>query len=67
MNLEENLKNIQDEKMYGGKMMEGMTDRQLEVLLNLVADKFQSCKNMEEIKKAIQEVREMANKDNSEE
>ena len=48
-------------------MMEGTTDRQLEVLLNLVADKFQSCKNMEEIKKAIQEVREMANKDKSEE
>ncbi len=42
--------------------MEGMTDKQMEVVLNLVADKFQSCKNMEEVKKAIQEVRDMAKK-----
>ncbi len=42
--------------------MEGMTDKQMEVILNLVADKFQSCKNMEEVKKAIQEVRDMAKK-----
>lgn len=40
-----------------------MTDKQLEVILNLVADKFSSCKDMEEVKKAIQEVRDMAKKD----
>ncbi len=43
--------------------MEGMTDKQMEVILNLVADKFQSCKNMEEVEKAVQEVRDMAKKD----
>ncbi len=43
--------------------MEGMTDKQLEVILNLVADKFQSCKSMDEVKKAIQEVRDMVKKD----
>ncbi len=43
--------------------MEEMTDKQLEVLLNLVADKFQSCKDMDEVKKAIQEVRDMAKND----
>ncbi len=43
--------------------MEGMTDKQMEVILNLVADKFQSCKNMEEVQKAIREVRDMARKD----
>ncbi len=43
--------------------MEGMTDKQMEVVLNLVADKFQSCKSMDEVKKAIQEVRDMAKKD----
>ncbi len=43
--------------------MEGMTDKQMEVILNLVADKFQNCKNMEEVEKAVQEVRDMAKKD----
>lgn len=43
--------------------MEGMTDKQMEVILNLVTDKFQSCKNMEEVQKAIREVRDMARKD----
>lgn len=43
-----------------------MTDKQLEVIMNLVADKFDSCKDMEEVKKAIQEVREMARKEKSE-
>lgn len=46
-----------------GEDMEGMTDKQMEVVLNLVADKFQSCKSMDEVKKAIQEVRDMAKKD----
>ena len=43
--------------------MENMTDKQLEVIMNLVADKFDACKDMEEVKKAIKEVREMAKKE----
>ena len=42
-----------------------MTDKQMEVILTLVADKFNSCKDMDEVKKAIREVREMARKDKS--
>ena len=44
-------------------MEDKMTDKQLEVILNLVADKFQSCKDMEEVKKAIEGVRKMAKKE----
>lgn len=47
----------------GGKMQENMTDKQLEVILNLVADKFESCENMEEVKKAVDDVRKMAKKE----
>lgn len=43
-------------------MNEPMTDKQMDVILNLVADKFESCKDMEEVKKAITEVRSMAKK-----
>ena len=43
-----------------------MTDKQLEVIMNLVADKFDGCKDMEEVKKAIKEVREMAKKEKTE-
>ena len=43
--------------------MEIMTNKQMEVILNLVADKFSACKNMDEVKKAINEVREMAKKE----
>lgn len=43
--------------------MEEMTDKQMEVILNLVADKFAGCKDMEEVKKAVQEVKEMAKKE----
>ena len=39
-----------------------MTDKQMEILLTLVADKFAGCKDMEEVEKAIQEAREMAQK-----
>lgn len=46
--------------------MKGMTDKQLEVIMNLVADKFEGCKDMEEVKKAIKEVREMAKKEKAE-
>ena len=37
-----------------------MTDKQMEVILNLVADKFAGCQSMEDVKQAIKEVREMA-------
>lgn len=43
-------------------MNEPMTDKQMDVILNLVADKFESCKDMEEVKKAIAEVRSMTKK-----
>ena len=43
--------------------MEIMTDKQMEVILNLVADKFSACKNMDAVKNAINEVREMAKKE----
>lgn len=34
-----------------------------EVILNLVADKFAACKDMDEVKEAIEDVREMAKKE----
>lgn len=43
-----------------------MTDKQMEVILNLVADKFSACKDMAEVKKAIEEVRTMAKKEKQE-
>ncbi|MCI8957583.1 MAG: hypothetical protein HFG62_00390 [Lachnospiraceae bacterium] len=43
-----------------------MTDKQLEVIMNLVADKFAGCKDMEEVRKAIEEVRSMVRKDKTE-
>lgn len=46
--------------------MDVMTDKQMEVILNLVADKFAACPDMEAVKKAIQEVRDMARKDKKE-
>ena len=44
-------------------MTENMTDKQLEVILNLVADKFEACKDMNEVAKAVAEVRNMAKKE----
>lgn len=43
--------------------MNEMTDKQLEVILNLVVDKFQSCENMNDVQKAVQEVKDMAKKE----
>lgn len=43
--------------------MENMTDKQMEVILNLVADKFAACKDMDDVEKAIKEVRDMAKKE----
>ena len=40
-----------------------MTDKQIEIILKLVADKFANCKDMEEVKKAIEEVKRMAEKE----
>lgn len=42
--------------------MDIMTDKQMEVILNLVADKFANCKNMEEVQQAIKDIKEMAKK-----
>ena len=41
-------------------MTEVMTDKQMEVIINLIADKFASCKNMEEVQQTIKELKEMA-------
>ena len=46
--------------------MNEMTDKQLEVILNLVADKFQRLKNMDDVQKAVQEFRDMAKKEKEE-
>lgn len=46
-----------------GENMDEMTDKQMEVILNLVADKFAGCKSMDEVKKAVDEVRNMAKKE----
>lgn len=43
-----------------------MTDKQLEVIMNLVADKFAGCKDMEEVKMAIEEIRAMTRKEKNE-
>ena len=42
--------------------MEEMTDKQMEEILNLVADKFANCKNMDEVQRAIKEIKDMAKK-----
>ncbi len=42
-----------------------MTDKQLEVILKLIADKFEHCKDMDDVKKAIEEVKEMAKKESN--
>ncbi len=44
-------------------MEEIMTDKQIEIILNLVADKFSDCQSMEDVQNAIKEVREMAKKE----
>ena len=44
-----------------------MTDKQMEILLKLVADKFAACQNMDDVEKAIDEVRDMARKEQNRE
>ncbi len=46
-------------------MEQVMTDKQMEVILVLVADKFKKCKDMEEVKKAVEEIERLAKKDKS--
>lgn len=64
MSMEQDLANTGQARKEKG--MNEMTDKQLEVILNLVADKFQSCKNMDDVQKAVQEVRDMAKKEKAE-
>ena len=42
--------------------VENMTDKQMEVILNLVADKFAACKDMDEVKQVFAEVVEVTKK-----
>ncbi len=44
-----------------------MTDKQMEILLKLVADKFAACKDMDDVRLAVEEVKEMAKKEPSKE
>ena len=41
-------------------MQEIMTDKQMEFIANLITDKFEACKTMEEVAEAAKQVREMA-------
>lgn len=41
-----------------------MTDKQMEFIVNLIADKIKACKDMEEVRKAVDELLEMVNKKN---
>jgi len=43
-----------------------MTDKQMQIILELTADKFEACKDMDAVKKAIDSIREMARKDKKE-
>jgi len=48
---------------YLGITQEAMTDKQLEMILTLVTDKFEKCRNMDEVKKAVEQLKEMAEAD----
>ena len=37
-----------------------MTDKQMQIILELTASKFEACKDMDDVKKTIQEIKEMA-------
>ena len=47
-------------------MEEVMTDKQMEFIANLIADKFEACETIEEVKETVKQVREMAAKDKRE-
>ena len=40
--------------------MDIMTDKQIEIILKLVASKFEACKDMGEVRSTIQEIKDMA-------
>lgn len=44
-------------------MAEEMTDKQIKIILDLVADKFSKCKDMKEVAEAVREVKELAKKE----
>ena len=44
-------------------MTEIMTDKQLEFIIKLIADKIESCETLEEAKKAVEELKEMLKKE----
>ena len=46
----------------GDQMENVMTDKQMEIILKLVADKFSACADMNDVKKAIEDIKEMAKK-----
>lgn len=47
--------------------MEKMTDKQLNFIVSLIIDKLESCKDMEEIKKALDEIKSMLKKEKASE
>ena len=44
-------------------MIDVMTDKQMAFIASLIADKFDSCKTMEEVKKAVKDIKEMSRKE----
>jgi len=40
-----------------------MTDKQMELLITLVADKILACKDMDEVKKAVEELKKLVKKE----
>ncbi|MDR1664003.1 MAG: hypothetical protein LBR83_03665 [Clostridiales bacterium] len=43
--------------------MDYMTDKQMEFIVYLVTDKITACKDMDEVKKAVEELKLMVKKD----
>ena len=44
-------------------MPEVMTDKQMEFIITLVADKISACKDMEEVRKAVEDLKALVKKD----
>jgi len=47
----------------GTNMEAVMTDKQMELLITLVADKILACKDMDEVKKAVEELKKLVKKE----
>ena len=43
--------------------MDIMTDKQMQIIIELTASKFEACKDMTDVKKAIADLRELAHKE----